>query len=681
MTRAEAAAEVSRSSYLELVDELTEHDRRYYVEAAPVISDQEYDRKLRELRDIEVAHPEWVVSYSPTQRVGHEPQSSFPKVVRATPMLSLDNTYDEEELRAFHERVLKGLEGEEVTYVVEPKIDGLGIELTYEKGLFVLGATRGDGITGEDVTVNLKTVRGVALRLREPVDITVRGEVFMTSEDFARVNERRIEAGDEPFKNARNLAAGSLKLLDPRLVAQRPMQVTIYEMVDGDAVASSHFEVLERLNSLGLPTSSYNGVAHTWDDLHAAVVDWRDRREGLPFEADGLVVKVDSFAQRRVLGSTSKFPRWAIAYKFPASQVTTVVEGLEINVGRTGAVTPVAALEPVELSGTTVRRASLHNWDQVQRLGIGKGDRVLIHKAGEIIPQVLSVTDKESDRTFQAPTRCPSCGSELVREEGKVAVLCPNALACPAQLLQSIQFFAGRGQMNIDGLGEKVARALLEAELVENVADLFVLDVEDLVDLERFAETSARNLVSAIDTARRVATFSRLLAALGVRHVGGVAARAVARRYRRMAELLALVDENDSEASIAALSEIEGVGETIARSLDQFLRSPENRRVLELLVERGVDPVEPEEVAREGRVSGKTFVITGTLSMPRSQIASRIQDQGGAVVGSVSKSTDYLVAGDKTGKTKLTAAAKHGVEVIGEAELDELLGGERSDSD
>lgn len=664
---------MTRDDYLRLVDEISEHDRLYHALAAPRISDQEYDQLAARLRAIEAEHPDWVVPWSPSLRVGHAPISSFPKVVRDTPMLSLDNTYDEDELRAFHDRVIKGLHGEEVTYVVEPKIDGIGIELVYQGGVFVLGATRGDGTTGEDVTANLRTVRGVPLKLREPVDLIVRGEVYMTNDDFAAVNEARLAAGEEPFKNARNTTAGTIKLLDSRIVARRPLQITLYEVVDGDRVARSHFEVLERLAQLGLPTSSHNSVAHTWEELHAAVEEWRVRRDELPFEADGLVIKVDSFAQRRALGSTSKFPRWAIAYKFPANQATTTVHGLEVNVGRTGTVTPVAVLEPVELSGTTVARASLHNWDQVARLGIGPGDRVLIHKAGEIIPQVLSVTDKVSDAHFPPPVECPSCGSELLREEGRVALLCPNSLSCPAQLLESVQFFAGRQQMNIDGLGEKVSRALMDAGLVENVADLFCLRAEDLVKLDRFAETSANNLVAAIDRARKTATFSRLLAALGIRHVGGVAARAVARRYRRIDELLALADGGDSEATVAALSEIEGVGTIIARSLDTFLRNPQSRRVLALLKERGVDPVEPAEQLGDGPLAGKSFVITGTLSAPRSEIASRIHAAGGKVVGSVSRSTDYLVAGEKTGKTKLAAAKKHGVEVLDEAGLEALL--------
>ena len=666
----------SLETYLELVAELSEHDRLYYVEAQPRIADQDYDRLYRRLRDLEEAHPDWVVAWSPTRRVGHQPASAFPKVVREIPMLSLDNTYAEEELRAFHDRIGRALDGEPVAYVVEPKIDGLSVELVYKEGVLVLGATRGDGTTGEDVTGNLRTVRGVPLRLARPLDVTVRGEVYMTRADFARVNADRVAAGEAPFKNARNSAAGSLKLLDPRQVAARPLRAILYDAVAGEGLAKTHHAVLDLLGELGVPTSPHNVRCESWDALWRAVTEWEGRRDELPYDTDGVVVKVDSFLQRRALGTTSKFPRWAIAYKFPANQVVTTVQGLEVNIGRTGTVTPVAMLEPVELSGTTVKRASLHNWDQVARLGVGAGDRVLVHKAGEIIPQVLSVVEKHAEAPFAPPESCPSCGTDLVRDEGRVALRCPNSLGCRWQLAQSIQFFAGRGQMNIDGLGEKVTQSLIDVGLVRNVADLFALRQEQIEELERFAEQSARNLIEAIARAGRTASFSRLLAALGIPHVGGVASRAIAQRYRRMSDLLAVVDAGADEA-VERISEVPGVGEVIARSLVDFLARSESREVLRLLAERGVDPVEPEvvTVAADGPLGGKTFVITGTLSAPRSEVQHRIESAGGKVTGSVSKGTDYLLAGDKTGQSKLTAAAKNGVTVIDEAELERLLSG------
>ena len=668
---------VTRDDYISLVDELTEHDRRYYVEATPTISDYEYDVLAKKLRAIEAEHPDWIVDWSPTRRVGHEPLSAFPKVKRAVPMLSLDNTYNEDELQKFCERVERGLDGDTPTYVIEPKIDGLGIELVYERGVFVLGSTRGDGITGEDVTANLKTVRGVALRLREAIDITVRGEVYMTKEDFARVNLARAAAGEELFKNARNTTAGSIKLLDPGTVATRPMRITLYEALDGERHGDSHFAVLARIRELGLPTSEHNTEAHNFDELRAQVAEWMSRRAALPYDADGLVIKVNSFEQRHRLGNTAKFPRWAIAYKFPAQQVTTRVAGLEVNVGRTGQVTPVALLEPVEVSGTTVRKASMHNWDMVAELGLGAGDVILLEKAGDIIPQILRVIEKTDGERFGPPKICPSCGSELVREEGKVALLCPDRLGCPQQALQSIEFFAGRGQLNIDGLGEKVAKQLMDAGLVRTIADLLILSADKVEKLERFGKTSAKNLVDAIARARDEATLSRVLTALGIPLFGGVAAKKIAQVYPSMDKLLAAVDEAGDEAAfVENVSQLEGIGQTMARALYAFLTNEHNREVIGQLKERGLDPVEPQAAAPAsgGSLAGKVFVITGTLSAPRDEIKKRIEAAGGVVTGSVSKKTDYLVAGEKTGKTKLTAAEKNDVEVIDEAGLEQLLG-------
>jgi DNA ligase (NAD+) len=367
-----------RKDYLALVDELSEHDRRYYVEAKPTISDVEYDKLLVRLRKLEGEHKDWIVAWSPTQRVGHSPVSEFPKVERPVAMLSLDNTYDEDDLRGFYDRVVKGLDGDVPIFSVEPKIDGFGIELTYKKGMLTLGATRGDGRIGEDVTANVRMVKGVALKLRESVDIVVRGEIYMTKSEFEAINAERAKRGEELFKNPRNTAAGSIKQQDPREVAKRPMRTILYEVVDGERYASGHLASLQYINKLGIPTSTHNTSAKSWDKLLAQVHSWADRRDALPYEVDGLVVKVDDFAMRTALGTTAKFPRWAIAYKFPARQVTTILHGIEINVGRTGAVTPVALLEPVDVSGTTVSRASVHNWDQVARLGLGKGDRVTI---------------------------------------------------------------------------------------------------------------------------------------------------------------------------------------------------------------------------------------------------------------------------------------------------------------
>ncbi len=666
---------MDRDGYLGLVDQLTEHDRRYYVAAAPTISDGEYDKLLRSLRQAETDHPDWVVAWSPTKRVGHAPISEFPKVTRPVAMLSLDNTYTEDELRAFYDRVVKGLDGDVPVFSVEPKIDGFGIELTYQQGLLTLAATRGDGRIGEDVTQNARTVRGVALKLREPMDIVVRGEIYMTKAEFEEINAERAKAGEELFKNPRNTAAGSIKQQDPREVAKRPMWTILYEVVDGERYASGHLASLALIERLGLPVSTNNTAARSWDELHAQVYSWQDRRDSLPYEVDGIVVKVDDFAQRAALGTTAKFPRWAIAYKFPARQVTTVLRELEINIGRTGAVTPVALLDPVDVSGTTVSRASVHNWDQVARLGLGKGDRVLIQKAGEIIPEILAVTEKGPGPAFEPPKTCPACATELEREAGKVVLACPNRIGCPAQLLGAIEFFASRHQLNIDGLGEKVVEQLVDAGLVKDVADLFDLTTLQLLKLERFGELSAKNLVAAIATAKAAVTFGKLLSALGIPNVGTVLARPIAAKYGTLSAFRAAVAAKDSAAMVAELSDIEGIGETIAMNVDKFLREPHVAAVLDKLAARGIDPVEVVAAAADGPLTGKTLVVTGTLTKPRADVQKAIEAAGGKVAGSVSKKTTYLVAGADTGKTKLDAAAKFGVTVIDEAELDKLIAG------
>lgn len=665
---------MQRDDYLKLVDEMTEHDRRYYVDASPTISDYEYDQLNRRLREIEAAHPDWVVAWSPSQRAGHEPISDFPKVVRPVAMLSLDNTYDEDDLRAFYERLERGLDGDVPACSVEPKIDGFGIELTYKAGLLTLAATRGDGRIGEDVTANARMVRGVALRLRREVDIVVRGEIYMTKAEFAQINEERARAGEELFKNPRNTAAGTIKQLDPAEVRKRPMRTILYEVVEGDRYASGHLASLAFLRELGLPTSQHNTRVAGWEELRACVHSWQDRRDELAYELDGLVIKVDDFAARTALGTTAKFPRWAIAYKFPARQVSTVLLDMELNVGRTGAITPVALLEPVDVSGTTVSRASVHNWDQVARLGLTKGCRVLIEKAGEIIPQILHVTEPGAGPAFEAPTACPSCGHELERSEGRVALVCPNRLGCPAQQLAAIEFFASRGQMNIDGLGEKVVAQLVEAELVKDVADLFTLDAERVAQLDRFAKQSAANLVASIDKARQAATFARLLAALGIPNVGGVIALPIAEKYGALSALRAAAAAKAPEVFVEELCEIPGVGETIAVNVDRFLRDPHAAGVLDKLAALGIDPKQPVTAAAEGPLTGMTLVVTGTLTASRADVQKRIEAAGGKVAGSVSKKTTYLVAGADTGKTKLEAAQKHGVKVIGEAELEALLG-------
>lgn len=670
--------------YRTLVRELSEHDRRYYVEMAPVISDAEYDRLYREVRDLEAAHADWISPDSPTQRVAPAPVSSFPKVVREVPMLSLDNAYSEAELTAFYDRVVKGLHGETAdgdnpAFVVEPKIDGIGIELVYERGRFVLGATRGDGRVGEDVTANLRTLRSLPLVLREPATITVRGEVFMEKEDFAAINRERALAGEELWKNARNFTGGSLKMLDPRVCATRPLRVILYELLGGEAHRPLHSESLAWMRALGLPTSPDVSLVSGGEALAAKVASWAERKASLPYEADGLVAKLDSFAQRRLLGFTAKFPRWAIAYKFPALRSQTRLVGIEINVGRTGAVTPVAMLEPVELSGTTVKRASLFNWDEVARLDVRVGDQVVVEKAGEIIPQVLEVLTASrtgDEQPVVVPERCPSCESLLVRREGEVILRCSHR-ACPDQRWKALQFFAHRGAMNIEGLGEVLAQELVSKGLVEDAAGIFDLTVERLIPadpaavrVERMAKKSAENLVAGIQRAKETATLSRLLIGLGIPHVGTVAARAIAACFGSF-ESFCAADAEQRRASIAA---IDGVGTVIGDAVALYMDDPDNVRLLARLRERGVSPLEPvARPAQGGPLAGKRVCVTGKLSRPRSDIQKDIEAAGGQFVTTVGKTTDILVAGADVGKSKLDAARKLGTQIVDEAGLAQLI--------
>ncbi|MEA2695923.1 MAG: ligase [Myxococcales bacterium] len=667
--------------YETLVRELSEHDRRYYVEMAPVVSDAEYDRLYRELRGIEEAHPDWISADSPTQRVAPAPITAFPKVVRAVPMLSLDNAYSEGELREFYDRVIKGLHGETPAFVVEPKIDGIGIELTYDAGRFTLGATRGDGRVGEEITANLRTVRSLPLTLRQPVSITVRGEVFMDKADFAALNQERALAGEELWKNARNFTGGSLKLLDPRLCATRPLRVILYEVVGGESVRPLHSASLAWMRELGLPTSPDVSLVDGWELLASTVASWAARKATLAYEADGLVAKVDSFAQRRLLGFTAKFPRWAIAYKFPALRSQTRLVGVEVNVGRTGAITPVAELEPVELSGTTVKRASLFNWDEVRRLDVRIGDQVVVEKAGEIIPQVIEViiaARTGDEKEVVIPTACPSCGSTLVKREGEVVLRCEN-VACPDQRWKAVQFFAHRGAMNIDGVGEVLAQELVRKGLVADAADLFALTVDKLVPpadaagavrIERMAKKSAENLIAAIARAKETATLSRLILGLGIPHVGTVAAQAIAGRFGSL-QAFAEASGPERRQMVAA---IDGVGDVIAEAVGAYMDDPVHVQLIARLRERGVSPVEPvAHVATDGPLAGKRVCVTGKLSRARSDIQKDIEAAGGKFVNSVGKTTDILVAGEDVGKSKLDAARKLGTQIVDEAGLEAIL--------
>lgn len=672
--------EGNRDEYLALVTELLEHDRRYYVDNNPSIADVEYDQKKKRLDALEAAHPDWVVAHSPSKRVGHSPLSSFAKVERAVAMLSLDNTYSAEDLTDFFGRVLRGLQGagdkRHPELVVEPKIDGIGIELTYKAGVFVLGATRGDGLIGEDVTQNLRTVKNLPMMLKEKVDLLVRGEVYMPRDGFDKLNAERLAAGEEPFKNPRNATGGTLKQLDSRIVAKRPLRVLLYEVVGEVAGLFTHSALLDYLRRLGLPVYPDTKTVGSLDALIADVRVWQDKRMSLPFDVDGLVLKVNDLSQREVLGFTARAPRWAIAYKFPAQQGTTKLLDVELGVGRTGVVTPVAVLAPVELAGTTVSRASMHNWDQIARLGVMVGDFVLVEKAGEIIPQIVAVVKerrlgRESElRAIPPPTKCPECGDTLVKRSGEVALRCPNTKPCPRQLREAITFFCNRDAMNITGLGDKLVEALVSARHIRDLADLFSLTRAQLLSLPRLGEKSADNVLAAIATGRSEATLSRFLTALGIHGIGWVWAQKIAEQYLSLEKLL----NTPPEAVYRSLVGIHGFGEERAGAVRDYLSDSQSQALLRKFVSLGLSPTEP--VASVGPLLGKTFCITGTLSKPRGDFQKRIESAGGKFTSSVTKKTSFLIVGAEPGEDKRAAAIKNGVPILDEPALEAMLRGE-----
>lgn len=658
-----------------LVELIAEHNRAYYTLDAPVISDAEYDKLFRELRALEAAHPDLVTASSPTQRVGSVLTEGFGKVVHAHRMMSLDNAYEESDLRDFDRRVRDGLrEGERVRYVCEPKIDGLSIEVAYRGGKLVQAATRGDGTIGEDVTANLRTIRALPLTIADPRDLTVRGEVLIYREDLETINEARVAAGEEAFMNPRNAAAGSLRQKDPRKTAERPLRVFFYDLVE--RVFETQHEMLRGLHALGLPTHRREHVADDLEAVLAFIADFDVKRRTLPYETDGVVVKVDSFGQREHLGATSRFPRWATAFKFAPEQARTVVRAITCDVGRTGALTPVVDLDEVLLAGTMVARASLHNLDYVAIKDVRVGDTVLIEKAGEIIPQVVSVDldVRPSDTVPWAPPQsCPVCATPVKREEGVAALRCPN-VACAGRRKASIFYFTRRSAMDIDRLGWALVEQLVDGGLVGDVAELFELPQRRaaLLELERMGPKSVDNVLAAVEVARAGRTLARLLTGLGIPLVGEVAARAVAERYGTLRGLL----DTPPDDVRAQLAELHGIGEKIAESVAAWLEEPANRDVCERLLALGVRAEQPPPAApREGPLTGSSFCVTGVLSRPREQVHESIRAAGGEIHDSVKKGTTYLVAGEKVGASKLDTARKRGTRVLDEAQLLVLLEG------
>ncbi|MCC7175559.1 MAG: NAD-dependent DNA ligase LigA [Bryobacterales bacterium] len=663
MTQPDAGKEVQR-----LRAELRRHEHLYYVLDRPEITDAEYDALMRRLRELEAAHPELAAPDSPTQRVGGKPREGFVKVKHSSPMLSLDNALNEGELREFDRRVRDLLGGEPFRYVAELKLDGLSMAVRYRDGVLHQAVTRGDGIEGEDVTENARTIRSLPLSIEtDERALEVRGEVILGRRAFERLNLDRDREGQPRFANPRNAAAGSIRILEPAITASRRLDYSAYFLLDGGApLADSHWESLARLAEFGFKVNPERRLCRDIEELIEYCREWARRREDLPYATDGVVAKVDSARQQRQLGWTAKAPRWAIAFKFPAEQQATVVERIEVQVGRTGTLTPVAHLRPVAVGGVTVSRATLHNEDEIERLGVRAGDTVLIERSGDVIPKVVRVEKSGGGQSFQMPDSCPVCGGRIVRQEGEAASRCINT-NCPARLKESVLHFSARKVMYIDGLGEALVDQLVDRGLVRSVADVYSLKPEDLIPLERMAKKSAGKLAANIERSRRNG-LDRVLSGLGIPFVGERTAQILARTFGSLDKIAAADEET--------LQTAEEVGPKIARSIWQFFREPHNRELVERLRSAGLR-FEQEMVRKEGGpLAGLTFVLTGTLpNLTRDEAQARIEAAGGKVTGSVSKKTDYVVAGSEAG-SKLDKARKLGVPVLDEAGLLDRLSGQ-----
>ena len=647
------------------------HNRKYYIENAPEISDREYDRLYQELRELEERYPELVTPDSPTQRVGAAPLSAFPPFVHRVPMLSIDNTYTPDEVRAFDQRIRRLLLGEAVEYVVELKIDGVASALIYEDGRLVRGGTRGDGVTGEDVTANLRTIRQIPLRLAcapPPPLLEVRGEVYMSRAGFHKVNEERAARGEPLFANPRNAAAGSLKLLDPRLTAQRPLRFFAYAV--GEVVGvelRTHLEILEYLKRAGLPVNPHHRLCRNIDEAIACCHELWQKRDELDYEIDGTVVKVNSLDQQRRLGSTAKAPRWVFAYKFETDEAETTLRSVTFQVGKSGVITPVAHFDPVQLAGTTVRNATLHNLEEVARKDVRLGDRIVVQKAGEIIPQVIRVVKEKrpSDaKPILPPKQCPECGGPVEKDADGVFWRCTYPF-CPAQAKQRILFFGTRAAMDIEGLGPAIVEQLVDKKLVSDVADLYALRKEDLMGLERMGAKSADNLLKAI-AASKSRELHRLLTALGIPQVGARTAELLAEHFGTLEAIAA--------ASAEELQKVPDVGPKVAATIVEFFRQKRTRDIINKLRRAGVNTRERRRAGREGALAGKTVVVTGTLQrFTRDEVERLIRDKGGHAASSVSRKTDFLVVGENPG-SKLDKARALGIPVLSEAEFLKMLG-------
>lgn len=655
-----------------LCEQIRYHDRKYYVEASPEISDLEYDRLLSRLKTLEAEHPELVTPESPTQRIGDQPVEDLPQVEHRVPMLSIDNTYSIEELREFGGRTARLLKNELIEWVVELKIDGVAVAIIYEDGVLTRALTRGNGVVGDDITHNIRTVADVPLRLvgdEVPSVLEVRGEVYMANSDLVKLNETQKQKGESPFANTRNVTAGSIRVLDPRICAERRLRVFCHGIGHCEGLKSaSHAEFLEEIGGYGLPPTPMVESFPTFDAAVTHCDEIIERLHELDFEVDGLVLKVNQFEQRERLGARSKSPRWLVAYKWEKYEAATRLNAINVQVGKTGAITPVAELEPVQLAGTTVSRASLHNADEIQRKDIRVGDVVVVEKAGKIIPHVVRVEKHERKTAppkYQFPKNCPECSTQLVKDEGGVYIRCPN-FQCPAQLKERIRYYASRNCMDIEGLGDKLVDQLVENELVSGYGDLYRLTLQQLLPLERMGKKSAENLLIGIEASKERG-LARLLNALSIRHVGGRVSAILAESFGSMGEF--------EKATVEGLAEIDEIGDIIAESVHDYLHSDHGASAIEELRQLGVNMEAPkkEDGARAALFAGKTFVVTGTLSKyTRDKVHELIERHGGRASSSVSGKTSYVLAGEKAG-SKLAKAEKLGVQVISEEEFEKLV--------
>ncbi len=655
----------SEKKIKELREKIEYHNHKYYVENNPVISDFEYDKLLKELEKLESKYPDLIIPESPTQRVGEKPLDEFETVGHIVPMLSLANTYTFDELREFDERVKKNVG--DVEYVCEPKFDGAGVALVYENGRFVRGATRGDGVKGDDITQNLKTIYSIPLHLRNNTlkKIEVRGEVIMPVSGFKKYNKNQEKKGGTIFANPRNAAAGSLRQLDPKIVSNRPLDIFIYYLSYSDKKFKTHKKAMKALKNAGFKISPNLKCVKNIDEAIEYCKELESKRESFDYEIDGVVVKVNSFEKQDELGSTSKNPRWAISFKFAAKQATTKLNDIDIQVGRTGAVTPVAILEPVEVGGVTVSRATLHNFDELKRKDVRIGDFVLVERSGDVIPQVVkSIEEKRTgnEKKKEIPEKCPVCNTELVRAEGEVAIRCPNKM-CPARLKWRIIYYASRNAMDIDHLGESTIDKLLDQGLIENIADLYSLKKDDILKLEGFKDKSAGNLIKSLEKSKSQ-DLSRLIYGLGIRHVGKYASQLLSSKYSSLDEL--------SKATEEELKEIDGLGDKSAESIATFFANEENIKLIEKLKKYGIK-TEKKESREEQTLSGKTFLFTGSLeNFSRTDASDMVKKKGGIVKSSVSKNLDYLVVGKNPG-SKLDKAKKLDINIISEEEFLDII--------